>query len=153
MTEKADLVAYCGLYCGDCHGHTGKVADLARDLRKELRQSRYDKFAAFLSHYPFAQAFTHYAECYEVLCQMVKFRCRVGCRGGGGSPFCKIRKCCQKRGLNGCWECVEFKACGELDFLSPVHGDAHLRNLRAIKKKGVEEFVQGKRHWYSEANK
>jgi len=30
------LVAYCGLYCADCHGFNGKIPDLARDLRKKL---------------------------------------------------------------------------------------------------------------------
>ena len=45
MTESKDLIAYCGLYCGDCVGHQGKVADLARDLRKELRQVKFGKTA------------------------------------------------------------------------------------------------------------
>jgi len=49
MTEEKALVAYCGLYCGDCFGHKGKVADLARDLRKELRQAKFDRTAEFLS--------------------------------------------------------------------------------------------------------
>ena len=45
MPEDKDLVAYCGLYCGECFSYRGKVADLARDLRKELRQTRFDKVA------------------------------------------------------------------------------------------------------------
>ncbi|UCE98012.1 MAG: DUF3795 domain-containing protein [Dehalococcoidia bacterium] len=145
-----NLVAYCGLCCKDCHGYSGKVADLARDLRKELRQTNYDKFAAFLSNYSFGRAYKKYPECYEVLGQMVKFRCRKGCRQGGGSPFCKIRKCCLKRGFNGCWECKDFEECKNLDFLIPVHGDAHIKNLRLIGKKGINEFTSGKTHWYSE---
>ncbi len=32
------LVAYCGLYCGDCFGYKGKITELAKDLRNELRQ-------------------------------------------------------------------------------------------------------------------
>ena len=145
-----NLVAYCGLCCKDCHGYSGKVADLARDLRKELRQTNYDKFAAFLSNYSFGRAYKKYPECYEVLGQMVKFRCRKGCRQGGGSPFCKIRKCCLKRGFNGCWECKDFEECKNLDFLIPVHGDAHIKNLRLIGKKGISEFTKGKTYWYSE---
>jgi len=34
-----NLIAYCGLYCGDCHGYQGKIPDLARDLRKESRKA------------------------------------------------------------------------------------------------------------------
>ena len=42
-----NLIAYCGLYCGDCHGYQQKIPDLARDLRKELRQLKYKKFKEF----------------------------------------------------------------------------------------------------------
>lgn len=45
MAKKQDLIGYCGLYCGDCSGYTQTVANLARDLRKELRRYRYDKMA------------------------------------------------------------------------------------------------------------
>jgi hypothetical protein len=75
MEEKnLDVVTYCGLCCLDCHGHTGKIADLAR-------------------------------------------------------------------------ECNEPEACEKLRFLEPVHGDAHLRNIRMIRKKGINGFIRGKRNW------
>ena len=48
VTDK-DLIAYCGLYCGDCFAHRGKIADLARDLRKELRQAKFDRIVESLS--------------------------------------------------------------------------------------------------------
>lgn len=146
--DGKNLMAYCGLYCGDCHGYTGVIPDLARDLRKELRACRYDKFAEFIADVGFGKAFKDYGKCYEVLGAMVKFRCRKGCKSGGGPPFCKMRKCCQKRGIEGCWQCEEFETCERLDFLNPVHGVAHIKNLRTIKKKGAEEFLKGKRYWY-----
>jgi len=151
--EDSNLISFCGLYCGDCHGFSGKIPDLARDLRKELREIQYDKFASFISTYPFGNDFKNYDECYKVLGAMVKFRCRKGCRNGGGSPFCKIRKCVQKKGLVGCWECSEFKNCNELKFLEPVHGDAHIKNLIKIKKLGRENFVKGKTLWYNKIKK
>ena len=147
MTGSESLIAYCGLYCGDCHGYQQKIPNLARDLRKELRKSKYKKFADFISTNNFGQAFQEYDRCYEVLGAMVRFRCHKGCRAGGGPPFCKIRKCCQKKNITGCWECSEFESCDKLDFLQTVHDDGHIRNLRIIKKKGPEEFVKGKRHW------
>jgi len=147
--EKRMLVAYCGLYCGDCHGYTGTIPDLARDLRKELRENRYDLFAKFISTYSFGKDFEHYDECYKVLGAMVKFRCKKGCLNGGGSPFCKIRKCVEKKQLRGCWECELFDRCETLQFLEHVHGDAHLKNLRAIQKKGIDDFITSKRLWYS----
>ncbi len=151
--KDTNLIAFCGLYCGDCHGFTGKIPDLARDLRKELREIHYDKFAGFISTYSFGKDFKNYDECYKVLGAMVKFRCRKGCRNGGGSPFCKIRKCVQKKNLDGCWDCSKFENCKELNFLEPVHGNAHIKNLRAINKKGKTELANGKTLWYNTVKK
>ena len=145
--QNKNLIAYCGLYCGDCHGFQNKIPDLARDLRKELRSSKYDKFGQFISKQPFGKPLKHYKECYQALGMMVKFRCRKGCKNGGGNPFCKIRKCCQKNNYQGCWECDKFEACKKLNFLKPVHNDAHIKNLRKIKKQGVDKFITGKRCW------
>jgi len=49
MGESKDLVAYCGLYCGDCPGYKGEIADLARDLMKKLREEKFDRAAKWLS--------------------------------------------------------------------------------------------------------
>ncbi|MFH1194976.1 MAG: DUF3795 domain-containing protein [bacterium] len=147
MDTETNLIAYCGLYCGDCHGYKQNVANLARDLRKELRDSKFKKFADFISNYGFGKSYKNYDKCYEVLGAMVKFRCRKGCRNGGGPPFCKIRECCKKKEIDGCWQCSSFEECKKLDFLCGVHDDGHIKNLRLIKKKGTEAFVSGKRFW------
>jgi len=143
-----ELIAYCGLYCGDCIGYRQKAAVLSRDLRKELRETKFEKTAEYLSTMPFFSKYKNYKECYEVLGEIVKMRCKRACRGGGGPPFCKMRKCCQKKGFKGCWECDEFETCKKLDFLKPNHGDAHIKNLRRIKKQGLDKFLIGKRDWY-----
>jgi len=145
--QNENLVTYCGLYCGDCFGYKGKIADLARDLRKELRQAKFDRQAELMSNDPFFATLKHYGQCYEVLGALVKFRCKRACRGGGGPPFCKMRKCCQKKGIEGCWQCEEFETCEKLDFLKPFHGEAHLKNLRMINKAGVDNFLKGKKYW------
>ena len=142
-TEKRDLIAYCGLYCGDCFGYKGTVADMARDLRKELRQAKFDKVA---EAFPFKE-FKNYKECYKMLGALVRMRCKKTCKGGGGPPFCRMRICCQKKDIDGCWECDEFETCDKLDFLKPVHGDAHAKNLRILNKKGVDAFIAGKKYW------
>ena len=146
MSEDKDLIACCGLYCGECFGYKQKIADLARDLRKELRQSKFAKTATGLAEVPFFKAYQDYPQCYEVLGAMVKLRC-LSCWSGGGPPFCKMRKCCQKKGITGCWECADFETCSNLDFLKANHDDAHLKNLRILSKKGVDAFLGGKKHW------
>ena len=93
ITQEKDLIAYCGLYCSECFSYKGKIADLSRDLRKELRGAKFDRVVEGI---PFKE-FEHYEKCYEVLGAMVRLRCKNACRGGGGNPFCSIRKCCQKK--------------------------------------------------------
>jgi hypothetical protein len=149
MNENKPIISYCGLFCSECFSHVGRIADLSRDLRKELRQERFDKTAESLSAVSFFKIFNKYPDCYEVLGAMVRLRCKKGCREGGGDPFCAIRRCCVKKGFEGCWECEEFEDCRKMDFLKTNHGDAHIKNLRKIRKKGKKEFLKGKKYWYS----
>ena len=149
MADNKDLIAYCGLYCGECFAHLGTIPDLARDLRKELRKARFDLIAESLAGMSFFAAYKDYDKCYDVLGAMVKFRCRKSCRNYGGNPFCNIRKCCQKKGIDGCWECDKFENCKKLGFLESSHGSAHIKNLRILEKNGVERFLAGKKHWYA----
>ncbi len=42
MTEEnKDLIAYCGLYCGDCFGYKLTVSEAAKSLRRELRTAKF----------------------------------------------------------------------------------------------------------------
>jgi hypothetical protein len=78
---------------------------------------------------------------------MIKFRREKGCRSGDGPPFCKIRNCCQAKKILGCWECTKDPArCEKLTFLAPLHGEAHLKNIRILQKKGINGFISGKRN-------
>lgn len=152
MTRKKDkerYIAYCGLYCGECPWYRGEVADMARDLRKELRDIKFDRLAEFISDYPQFAVFKKYPDCYEVLGSLMKARCKKLCQDGGGSLSCKIRKCCQKRAIKGCWECDDLNECEKLNYLVPGHGDAHRRNLRFIRRKGMDSFIEGKKYWFT----
>ena len=145
MDEQEKALAYCGLYCGECIMYKGEIADMARDLRKKLRQNKFDKVAAGIS--TFFKDFADYPRCYKVLGAMVKLRCRKVCQDGGGNPFCKIRTCCNKKQIKGCWECDDFETCNKLDFLKAVHGDSTYKNMRKIRKSGMEAFLAGSKYW------
>ena len=134
MPENIRLTAYCGLYCDDCFNHKGEIADLARDLRKKLREEKFDQASQGLSKY--FKEFKDYEQCYDVLGAMVRLRCKRTCRQGGGPPSCRIRSCCQKKSIEGCWECTSFETCERLSVLRPIHGDANLKNLRRLRKQG-----------------
>ena len=95
--EEASLITYCGLYCGDCHGYTGTIPDLARDLRKELRRTRYDKFAETISKQPFGGALRNYKECYEALGMMVKFRCKKGVETGAACLSARLENAAKRK--------------------------------------------------------
>ncbi|UCF70230.1 MAG: DUF3795 domain-containing protein [candidate division WOR-3 bacterium] len=145
MQKSIRSIAYCGLSCGDCFIHKGKIADLSRDLRKELRMSKFDRFAGVIGK--FFKQYRNYDKTYELLGMMVKLRCKRMCRSGGGPPACKIRNCCARKGIVGCWKCETFEQCQKLDFLRAVHDDAHIKNLRILKRKGVKQFIRGKKFW------
>ena len=149
MTQQTDLIGYCGLYCGDCSGYMQTVANLARDLRAELRRHRFGQMAGALAKVPIFKEFKDYDKCYNLLGTMTKMRCTKTCRGNGGPPECKVRQCCRENNIRGCWECDEFGRCEKLKFLEQHHGKAHLKNLRKIKKQGPKAFITGKRYWYA----
>ena len=148
MTRKRDLVAYCGLYCDDCMARKGKVADLATELKAELKKSGFERFVGAVSEVPFFKALKKYPEFTEVLDVLTKSRCTKTCKEGGANPACEVRLCCKEKEIEGCWVCGEFVECGKLKFLEGVHGIAHIRNLRRLKRKGVSEFVKGRHDWY-----
>lgn len=143
METNKELIACCGLYCGDCFNHKGEIADLARDLRKKLREAHFETAAPGLAKY--FKDLQDYETAYKVLGAMVRLRCGKTCHEGGGNPFCKIRTCCQKNNIAGCWECNDFETCPKSDFLKPIHGEGHLKNLRKLKTKGIDSFLAGKR--------
>jgi hypothetical protein len=149
MAKKQDLIGYCGLHCGDCPGYTQTVANLAGDLREQLRRDRFSEMADMMAKVPVFKEFKHYDNCYNLLGTMMKLRCKKTCRGNGGPPKCKIRSCSRKKGLEGCWQCDDFSTCEKLKILEPGHGVAHLKNLRKIKRQGPAAFLKGKRYWHA----
>jgi Protein of unknown function (DUF3795) len=145
--NEADFVSYCGLFCPDCPLFSGKVSDLAKDLRKELRRVEYDKFAKYISKFPSGKELKNFKECYSVLGTLMKFRCERGCRLGGGAENCQIKQCNIDQNIQGCWQCKKFKYCKKLDTLTSLHGNAHRKNLEKIEKIGISEFIKGTKHW------
>jgi len=122
------LIAYCGLGCAGCFGYKMAVSEAAKQLRRELRTA---KLKGAWHEIPFLGEYEPFKKALDGLAML---RCPRACRGGGGPPWCKIRRCCKKKGFEGCWECADFETCAKLS-------ESYIKNIKQIKKLGVDGFI------------
>jgi len=130
--QAAALVGYCGLNCAECFNYNKTVSEASKNLRRELRAARLkDSWGdvPWLGEY---ESFK------KTLDGLAKLRCNDTCKGGSGNPWCAIRKCCQKKGIEGCWECPDTESCSK-------QKEMYLKNVRRIKKVGIDAFMRGKK--------
>lgn len=132
MNEIESLIAYCGLDCSRCFGYTKTVSEAAKEFRRVLRKERMKTAWEVI---PFLG---DYASLKKSLDALASLRCK-GCWEGGGNPWCKIRRCCQKKGLSSCAFCLEFETCEKLKVLEHFHKDEHIKNLRLIRKQSISK--------------
>lgn len=146
MQEGANLLAYCGLYCGDCAGYTGEIADATKILIKILEKYKFSRTAAIL----FSEPLADYDKLEAMLGFMATLKCPLICREReAGGTDCQIWQCCRERGFYACYECDAFEVCDRLKAQEALHGDACVKNLRAIKEMGLEAWIgSGKRLWF-----
>ena len=155
--SERDLITYCGLYCGDCPGYKGAIADSAQDLKAELEQEDFKKAAQFFSQDPSMSFYEKYPAFIEVLGSLENLRCPLtpqACRAKA-EQTCEVANCCREKGIEGCWECAGFEACDtlRLDILETLHGNKNIANLRILKEEGIETFLAGKRYWFGKEKK
>ena len=84
MTAKA--LGYCGARCLTCFAYKKNVSETAKALRRELRT---EKLKESWKEFPFL---ADYASFKKSLDGLAMLRCTKMCRGGGGNPWCKIRR-------------------------------------------------------------
>jgi hypothetical protein len=146
---KRELITYCGLYCGDCPGCKGTIADRARDLKAELEREDFRRAAEFFATDPSMSVFGKYPSFKEFLDVLENLHCPQTCRARAEHQ-CEVVNCCREKGLEGCWECDEFEACGKLrkDILATLHRGKNIENLRVLKNDGPQAFLTGKRFWF-----
>ena len=125
---KVETLGYCGARCLMCFAYKRTVSEAAKALRRELRT---EKLKDSWKEFPFL---ADYASFKKSLDGLAALRCTKMCRGGGGNPWCKIRRCAQKRKLAGCWECEDADACSKLL-------PAYRPNLDKIRRVGLDRFL------------
>lgn len=146
MKGSTDLLAFCGLYCGDCGGYAGEIAEHGKLLISTLEKYKFSLTAKNM----FSEQLGNYDEFYKKLKFISNLKCSQTCRERKtGSTTCEIRKCCMERGYFACYECDDFLSCNKLKTMEKLHKDSCLKNLSSIKKMGLENWIKnGKRLWF-----
>jgi hypothetical protein len=147
MTGKKELVAYCGIYCGDCLGYTAVTADAAEAFAAVLDRYQFERTAAWI----FPEELAEFDRFRKDLAFMIGLRCPGRCRKAAGEAVPEgrvVRSCCVERGFYACFESDELETCAKLrDLHGSLHLDACLRNMRAMREKGMVLWLaEGPRH-------
>jgi hypothetical protein len=148
MNEK-DKVAYCGLFCGDCIIKDACIGEISQQILHIIDSPKFKKLERGLPiiSIDFWRELQRVQDVKPVLKSMCNLDCVRPCKDGGGTTSCEIRICCQEKGIDGCWECVEMDTCNILETIFPVHQGANIRNMKIIREKGMDAFLFGEKDW------
>ena len=143
---EKELLASCGIYCGDCLGYTGVIADAAEKFKKVLEKYQFEKSARAI----FPEQFKDYDKIFDKIVFMSGLRCPMVCRERKDDDVdCEIRSCCKSKGFFACYECDDFEICEKLKIMEGLHYEAMTKNLKEIKAMGLLEWMKkGKAHHY-----
>lgn len=149
MSTEKELLAYCGIYCPDCLGYTGVVADAAENLLDVLTRHKFERTAASV----FPEELAEYDRLREMLGFMAALRCPARCRkdeSAASASSCRVRACCRERGFFACYECDGFEECETLSsIVGGLHAESCVANLKSVREMGLDAWLQsGKRHHY-----
>lgn len=147
MSEKKQLLACCGMYCGDCLGYTGIIADAAMNFKTILDKYKFRQSAECILPEPLPD----FREFEERLAFMTGLRCPQVCRERQDDAIgSAVRKCCMGRGYFACHECDDLDSCDKLPSLyDGLHYEAWMKNLKAIREIGLDAWLEsGPRHHY-----
>ncbi|MEW5913146.1 MAG: DUF3795 domain-containing protein [Thermodesulfobacteriota bacterium] len=154
--SHSQLTAYCGLYCGDCLRFDSRALRLARELEAELDQGGWEPYAQAKAAADPAQVrgaaqFAHWPQFRALLASLASQACAAPCRlgGDGCAGPCGVKACCLAKGLEGCWQCPQFRSCPELKFLLPLHGQNLLDNLELLQSRVPEQWAPQRRGFYA----
>ena len=147
MSSETDLITYCGIYCGDCLGYTGVIAEATDTFLDVLDKYRFYMTARNV----FPKELGDYDRLIDMLLFMSELKCHKTCRERTDEEAsCVVRDCCNERGLFACHECSGFEGCETLgSVLGGLHLGACLQNLREMREIGLEAWLRdGRRHHY-----
>jgi hypothetical protein len=97
--DKLRLVTYCGLHCNLC-SQRGRIPLQSAALRDTMRKEGWEFWGNTIPGFKGFWKFLGGMSDPDKSCP--------GCRQGGGPPFCGVRKCARRKGLDLCIECEEW---------------------------------------------
>lgn len=134
--EPEDLLTYCGTYGGSCARYSGyTVFRAAAALLAEIVDSH--GFQYWMPEEVKEFDYTEFRKGLEFFSKNDTWLvCPECCKGGGGGPPDCVRDCCQKHGVDVCFECVEFPC-------DKVKDDTGIQErAKEYKKLGREEWLR-----------
>ena len=109
--KPEDLICYCGYYGGSCaiwcgYPHFRESVKLLAEwvdsmgfqhwMPEVVKDFDYGEFRKGLEFLSKEEGGLHCTKC---------------CQGGEGNPYCEVRKCCQEKGLDICFDCDDLLTC------------------------------------------
>jgi hypothetical protein len=129
--SNLESVTYCGLFCELCSARA-RIPHQAQALQKSMEEEGYSIWGKEIPD------FKPFWDFLRGLCDPQKV-CS-GCRQGGGPPFCSIRTCCRKKGLDICVFCEEYP-CHRIRELAKGYPTL-LSDGTRIKEIGIEKWIE-----------
>jgi hypothetical protein len=137
--------AYCGLCCTDCIPSNTHLFSLAHNLEVMLENLQFEEYAKLKSLKN--PIFNDYSAFLHMLREIKSLECNRPCREGGGDSDCRIKRCVQSKGLEGCWQCGEHGDCKEIGRLKQVHPNLEF-HLQLIKECGPKDWLKKRKAHY-----
>ena len=129
--EKLEQVTYCGLYCGLC-SHRNRIPQRAGLLRQSMQKEGWDIWGKEQANFKEFWSFLNYLADYESQCSCREKEC--------GPPFCGIRKCARKKGVEVCPFCDEYP-CKRILGIAKGY-PTMLADAQRMKDKGIDSWIQ-----------
>ena len=124
-------VTYCGLYCGLC-SQRNRIPPRARSLQEAMRKDGWDLWG---------NEIPGFKDFWSFLKGLAEAESRCSCREGTcGPPFCGIRKCARKKGIEICAFCGDYP-CHRIQGLAKGYITMPADSQR-MKEIGVEAWIQ-----------
>lgn len=138
---RIDEVGYCGNYCRTCYWYNNALMNPAKQLLELIKG--HSEVAGWINYKGGSSK-----ETIKGLEILSKSACAFNCKGGGGWSGCPVRKCCNAKGIDFCFECPDFpceRNWGEKSEHADVFTADKIKRLQEMKEIGVEEWI--KKQW------